>query len=235
MKNLRKSVLIVTSFIMLLTIRISAQEEPSTEKSDSPCSIGVDVVTNYVWRGSKLGTGPALQPSIKYTVGGFTAGIWGSFDADGYQEADPFISYEAPFGLTLGFNDYYYPTLDLFNVSDTAGSHAFEITAAYEIKGFSLSANYILNEAPGAGSKGGDTYFQLGYAFKNFDVFLGAGNGWYVPTNIGSDENEFKICNIGIGVNKEIKITDNFSVPVFGQVIVNPDQEKLFLVVGFTF
>jgi len=235
MRNLRRTFLIATAIFVLFITNASAQDEPVKEETTSPFSIGVDVVTNYVWRGSKFGTGPALQPTVKYTIGGFSAGVWGSFDAAGYQEVDPFITYTAPFGLTLGAYDYYYPTQDLFNVSDTAGSHGLELTAGYTIKGFSLSANYIVNEAPGAGTKGGDTYIQAGYAFKYFNVFIGAGNGWYIPTNIGTDENEFKICNIGIGATKEIKITDNFKIPVFGQIIVNPDQERLFLVVGLSF
>jgi len=235
MKNLRILILIFTLVTILFSVKVTAQDEPATDESDSPFSVGVDVVTNYIWRGSKFGSGPALQPSIKYTIGGFSAGIWGSFDASGYQEADPFISYTAPFGLTLSVNDYYYPELDLFDVSDTSGSHGLELIGAYEFKGLSLTVGYIVNEAPGAGTKGGDTYVQAGYSFKNFDIFIGAGNGWYVPTNIGSDENEFKICNIGISTSKEIKITESFKIPVFGQIIVNPDQEKLFLVVGLTF
>lgn len=235
MKTSRKTLLILSAIFMLFVTNISAQDEPVKEEAASPFSVGVDVVSNYIWRGTKFGTGPVLQPSVKYTIGGFSAGVWGSFDAAGYQEADPFISYTAPFGLTLGVNDYYYPTLDLFNVSDTAGSHGLEITGGYAIKGFSISANYIVNEAPGAGTKGGDTYIQAGYAFKNFNIFVGAGNGWYVPSNIGTDENEFKVCNIGIGATKEIKVTDSFKIPVFGQIIVNPDQERLFLVVGLTF
>jgi hypothetical protein len=79
------------------------------------------------------------------------------------------------------------------------------------------------------GTVGGDTYIQAGYAYKNFSVFLGGGNGWYTL------DNEFKICNIGIGATKEITVTDSFKIPVFGQVIYNPDRKQLFAVVGFSF
>jgi hypothetical protein len=226
--------LLCAMFLFSIT-KVTAQDEPAKEESSSPFSVGLDAVSNYVWRGSKL-SGASLQPSVKFSKGGFTAGVWGSFgltsDTTGlipYGEADPYISYTAPFGLSIGLTDYYLTSADLFNVSDTACSHGVEINAGYTVKGFSVSANYIVNEAPGVGTVGGDTYLQLGYAYKNFNVFVGAGNGWH------TSDTEFNLCNIGIGATKEIKVSNTFSIPVFGQIIVNPDKEKLYLVVGFTF
>jgi hypothetical protein len=199
------------------------------EESPSKFSAGADLYSNYVWRGTKLGTGPAVQPTVKFVTGGLTIGVWGSFDAHGYMETDPYVSYAFKFGLSLGMTDYYYPGQQFFDVSDTTGSQAFEINAGYTIKGLSLSANYIVNQAGGAGSAGGDKYFQAGYAFKHCNIFLGAGDGWHT-----SDGN-FAICNVGIGTTKEIKITDSFSIPVTGQVILNPEREQLYVVVGFSF
>ena len=134
-----------------------------------------------------------------------------------------------PFGLSLGLTDYYYPGLKAFEVSDTAGSHAFEINAGFVKGGLSLSANYILNQAGGAGSAGGDMYFQAGYAFTYFNVFMGAGDGWH------TSDGKFALCNIGLGTSKTIKLTDTFSIPVSGQIILNPDKEKIYVVVGFSF
>ena len=39
----------------------------------------------------------------------------------------------------------------------------------------SAECKYIVNEAGGAASAGGDMYFQAGYAFKDFNLFAGAG------------------------------------------------------------
>jgi uncharacterized protein (TIGR02001 family) len=228
MRNLRITLFLLSAMLLFIETNITAQDALAKD-STSPFSVGADVVSTYVWRGSAF-SGPSIQPSVKYTKGGFSVGIWGSVDFAGtYAEADPFISYTAPFGLTVGVSDYYYPGLDLFEVSDTAGSHGLELNLGYTIKGFSLSANYIVNEAPGAGTVGGDTYIQAGYVFKNFNVFLGAGNGWY------TSDTDFAICNIGLSATKEIKVTDTFSIPVFGQIVVNPEKKNLFLVVGFTF
>jgi len=224
MKKLRLLMIAMVAIMIVSSTRINAQDEAPK----SSFEVGADVYTNYIWRGTKLGTGPALQPSVKFVTGGLTLGVWGSFDANGFMETDPYISYSFPFGLSLGMTDYYLPGLQFFEVSDTAGSHAFELNAGFTKGGLSLSANYILNEAGGISSTGGDMYFQAGYTFKIFSIFLGAGDGWH------TSDGDFAVCNIGIGATKEIKITDTFSIPVNGQVILNPEKEQLYVVVGFS-
>jgi len=215
--------------LMTLVVVSLTQVQAQEETKSSNFSVGADLYTNYIWRGSKFGTGPSLQPSVKFVTGGLTLGVWGSFDASGYAEADPYISYSFPFGLSLGMTDYYYPGLLFFETSDTAGSHAFEINAGFTKGGLSLSANYIINEAGGAASAGGDMYFQAGYAFTSFNMFVGAGDGWH------TSDGKFALCNVGLGTSKIIQLTDKFSVPVTGQVILNPDKEQLYIVVGFSF
>ena len=199
------------------------------EARNQEFNVNVDLYSNYIWRGSKLGTGPAVQPSVEFSGGGLTIGVWGSFDANGYTEADPYFSFTFPFGLSLGMTDYYLPDLPLFETSAASGSHALEMNGGFTKGGFSISANIILNEAGGIASAGGDKYFQIGYAFRNIDVFAGAGDGWHTI------DGDFNICNIGVGTSKEIRITDNFSIPLSGQIIFNPDREKLFIVAGFSF
>jgi hypothetical protein len=215
--------MIISAFLFS---NLTAQEEEN--ENQSKFSAGADFYSSFIWRGSKLGTGPAFQPNIDFSTGGLTIGVWGSFDAAGYMESDIYASYSFPFGLTLGVTDYYLPDLDIFDVSDTAGSHGIELTAGFEIKGLSLSANYIINEAGGVGTAGGDMYFEAGYAFEYVSLFLGAGNGWH------TSDGEFAICNVGLGTGKTIKITDSFSVEVTGQVIFNPERKQLFGVVGFS-
>lgn len=188
---------------------------------------GVDLYSSYVWRGSKF-AGPSVQPSVKFTAGGLTAGVWGSYDFTGYKETDPYISYSSPIGLSVGVTDYYYEG-DITDFSDSTGSHALEVNLGYTIKGLSLSGNYIVNEAGGAASMGGDMYFQATYAFSSFSAFVGAGNGWH------TSDSKFNVCNIGIQASKSIDLTEKFSIPVTGQVIVNPDKKQLFMVVGLSF
>lgn len=217
----KKITLVVFALLAICSLNLKAQE---AEKK-SPFTVGADFYSNYIWRGSLLGTGPAFQPSVKFNSGAFTAGVWGSFDAAGYAEADPYISL-AFGGLSVGLTDYYYPRAGGSFASDS--TNAVEINAGYTIGGLSLSANYILNKASVAASAGKDKYFQAVYAFKNVNFTLGAGDGWH------TSDGKFAICNIGIGTGKVIKITDSFSIPVTGQVVFNPEKNKMYMVVGFS-
>jgi hypothetical protein len=230
---MKKHAWLISGVVVLafaLSTHVLAQDANlSTEKeSESAFSIGTDFVSSYIWRGTKEGQGPSLQPYMQFEKWGLAIGVWGDFDASGYSEADPYISYSFPFGLSLTVNDYYFPSNKLFDFSKDSSSHALEITADYAIGGLSLSANYIVNKSTVMESEGSDLYFEAGYEFKNFNIFLGAGNGWHTT------DGNFTVCNIGIGTSREIKITDNFSLPVSGQVIVNPDLEALYLVVGIS-
>ena len=227
MYNQKRTIMkkIYTLLIALVFVVTMASE------SKAQLTAGVDLYSSYVWRGTKFG-GPCIQPSVKYTAEGLTAGIWGSYDVTGYKETDPYISYSLPIGLSLGVTDYYYEG-DLTDFSDTTGSHAFEVNLGYTLKGLTLSGNYILNQAGGAGSMGGDLYFQATYAFKSFSAFVGAGNGWHTLNKDNGDD-KFNICNIGIQASKTIEVTDKFSIPVTGQIIINPDNKKIYMVVGIS-
>ena len=96
------------------------------------------------------------------------------------------------------------------------------------MKDFSLAANYMLNEAGGALTAGGDMYFEAGYAFKNFSLFAGAGNGWHTT------DGTFGLVNVGISTQKEVKITDSFSLPIAGSLILNPKTEQFFIVAAIS-
>ena len=42
-------------------------------------SIGADVVSRYVWRGTDYGNAAAVQPFIETNLGPITVGAWGSW------------------------------------------------------------------------------------------------------------------------------------------------------------
>jgi hypothetical protein len=212
--------------MMISPINLNAQEEKS-----SPFDVGGDLVSSYLWRGTKFGTGPAIQPYVSFAVGGFEIGGWGSysFGNSSFAEADIYLSYGFDFGLSIGLTDYYYPGTMYGDYSRESGAHAFEINLGYEIKGFSISGNVVLNEAGGAGSSGGDLYFEAGYSFKYFGIHLGAGDGWHTSTG------KFEVVNIGLTASKDITITDKFSLPVSGALIWNPQREQYNVVVGISF
>ena len=126
-----------------------------------------------------------------------------------FQEMDLYMGYEFSNGLYLGLTDYYYPG----SAYGKMDSHALELNASYTTDAFSIAANYIFNEAADAGSVGSDMYFELGYSLDQADVFVGAGDGWH------SNSGDFALVNIGISTDKEIEVTDTFSIPVSGSAI----------------
>ncbi len=230
MKRVKKAIAaVVIASMGVLTA--SAQDSTAVESTNG-FDTGLDIYSSYIFRGSKFGTGPAFQPWVSYTYGGFSIGSWGSVSsgAEEASEMDLYAAYEFGFGLSLGVTDYYYTGNDWMNYTlDSTGSHGLEVNAGYSIKGISLAANYIPTQSLGAGTAGGDMYFELGYEFEKFSVFAGAGDGWH------SADGEFKLVNLGISTGKEVEITDKYSLPISGSVIVNPDKKELFLAVGLSF
>lgn len=216
----------LTAVMVVLGVGIFAQE------SESKWTAGADVVSAYVWRGLYL-SNAAVQPGLTFSSGGFSAGAWGSASFDGALEADLYAAYTFDFGFTLGATDYYFPSIeggnDYFDTSKATGAHIFELNGGYEISGFSLAANYVLNEAGGAASAGGDKYFEVGYAYKNISLFVGGGDG------LQTEEGDFNVTNIGIGVTKELTITPSFTLPLTCSAILNPDREKFWLVAAISF
>jgi uncharacterized protein (TIGR02001 family) len=186
-----------------------------------------DLVSSYVWRGTKF-SDVSIQPTLDFTTGGFSVGAWGSAGFDGFLEADLYAKYAFGFGLTVGVTDYYYPGTSYFDFSKASGGHGLEVNLGYTTGGLSLGANYILNQAGGAATAGGDKYFEVGYAFEKFSIFAGAGDGWHTP------DAKFAVCNVGISTTKTIKITDSFSLPLKATAVLNPKTEQFFLVAGIT-
>ncbi|GAA5521105.1 hypothetical protein LQ318_05130 [Aliifodinibius salicampi] len=216
--------------LSILFVATGFQTVKAQDDGEVNVSTGVDIYSTYVWRGVAY-AGPSLQPYVELGAGGFTLGAWGSQGIDGlitsgtasngFQEMDLYTAYSFDFGLSLGVTDYYYPGT-LFFEED---SHAFELNGGYTVGDLSLSANYIF---AGGGSVGDDVYFQLGYDVGQANLFIGGGDGWH------STDTEFTIVNIGIGTSKEIEITDSFSLPVSGAVILNPDTEQFYITAGIS-
>ncbi len=222
-KHLKTAVLILFGTILTFTLN------PDTTKAQE-FDAGFDLYSTYVFRGVAF-SGPSFQPYVEFSTGNFSIGAWGSQGIDGYagelgfQEMDLYASYEFDFGLSIGFTDYYYPGTEYFD----SDSHAFELNLGLDLGSFSLSGNYIFNEAEGAGSEGGDLYFEAGLSFGNANLFLGAGDGWH------STDGDFALVNVGLGVSRDIKVTESFSIPLNGAFILNPDTEQFYIVVGVSF
>ncbi len=246
---MKKILMITASVLLLITFipNVKAQE----------WNTGLDIYSSYIWRGAKFGSGPAFQPSVEFSTGGFAIGAWGSVasSTDEGFEMDLYTSYSVG-GLTIGLTDYYFGG----DWTEYKTMHYLEPSLSYAVGGFSISAYYMflagsdamagtagspamVNLTTGAitpavegmdaveasdfGSSA-DLYFEAGYSFSSVDLTLGAGNGQYTV------DGEFNICNIGVGTSKEVKLTESFSLPVSGAVILNPSTGGFFITVGIS-
>ena len=214
---MKKLLFTLLLFAVLPAVTIAGEKEGQV-------NAGADLVSSYLWRGTRFGNGAAFQPVLEYSRGGFTLGAWGSYGfADGeFSEADLYTAYAFDFGLSLGLTKYYFPGSSFFQ----GNAHAWEINGGFAKGPFSLSANYMLNE--GAGSAGGDIYLEVGLTTGPVSWFAGAGDGWHTP------DGKFSFCNIGVTGSKEIKITDTYSLPVFSTLVLNPKTEQFHLVFGIS-
>lgn len=222
--------LLITAFVLLF----GTPQIQTAEAQEVTVSPGLDLYSTYVWRGVAY-SGPSIQPYIELGVEGFALGAWGSQGIDGitssndvsngFQEMDLYASYSFDFGLSIGVTDYYYPGAATPFFEEN--SHAFELNGSYTIEDLSLSANYIF---AGGGSVGDDVYFEVGYSAGPADLFVGGGDGWHVS----APEDEFQIVNVGVGTSKEIQITDSFSLPVSGAVVLNPNTEQFYVLAGIS-
>ncbi len=211
MKKINKNIYLSVLALLLSAGTIQAQT-----------SLGADYVSAYIWRGAQLDAS-AVQPYIEYSTGNFTIGTWGSYSTSALnlQEVDFYLSYTVG-DLSVGITDYYIPVNDLFDF-DT--DHVVEANLGYSLGDISVSANYTF-----AGATDGDTYVEFGYSGSEFDVFAGLGDNVYV-NNINGDVG---LVNFGFSTSKEIEITEKFSLPVYGSLIINPESKKGYLVFGIS-
>ena len=189
---------------------------------------GADLVSSYVWRGTQFGSGSHIQPYMDLGSGNLTGGVWGSFPTSakgGGNELDLWVSYD--FGLlALTVTNYTFPNEGgvyadgegLFNGDYT------ELAASTSIMGVDLSAGYFTEVEA--------LYVELGFSTGAVDIALGYGDdqadGFYAGGGSG-------LVNMSFSGSKDIQISDNYALPVFGSFILNPEAETAFLVFGISF
>jgi hypothetical protein len=234
---------------LLLAISLSINgfsqqtEVVEQEESKHSLTLNADIVSRYVWRGLLYSPNPNIQPTVTYSIGGFSAGFWGSYAiASNLAEVDIFLSYTiGAFSVTL--NDYYVEDetdLSLNNYflwKNETTPHALEGSLAFggtESFPLSISASTFFYglDKDSVGTNYMSTYFELAYPTKiggtDVNFFLGG-----TPKK-GLYAQKAGIVNVGMGISKEIKLTDHFSLPISSSIVVNPLAKDVFLVFGIT-
>ena len=231
---MKKIVLLACGMVMSMTAL--AQDEIET-------TICGDVVSSYIWRGQDLGNA-SLQPTLGVGYKGLSLTAWGSVglaNADDTKEFDLTLAYSAG-GFNIGVTDYWFnagldPENRYFKYDAHGTNHVFEANVGYDFGVASLQwfTNFAGNDGFNKdGKRAYSSYVEVVVPFKlaTVDWTATAGAVPYATDFYGT--NGFAVTNLSLRATKDIKVTDSFTIPVFGQVTGNPCSQKAYLVLGFT-
>jgi hypothetical protein len=230
---MKKIVLFVMGLVMSMTTH--AQEIETT--------ISGDFVSSYIWRGLDLAS-TAIQPTLGVAYKGLSLTAWGSYgltNPDDTKEFDLTLAYTTG-GFNIGIIDYWFsvgqdPDSRYFKYDAHGTNHIFEANIGYDFGFASLQwyTNFAGNDGYNKdGKRAYSSYFEANVPFKlaTVDWTATAGAVPYATDLYGTSG--FAVTNLALKATKDIKVTDSFSIPIFGQVVANPCSQKAYLVLGFT-
>jgi hypothetical protein len=205
--------------------------------------ISGDIVSSYIWRGQDLGSA-AIQPTLGVGYKGLSLTAWGSYglvNSDDVKELDLTLAYSFG-GLNIGVTDYWFdagldPDNRYFKYDAHRTNHLFEANIGYDFGIASLQwfTNFAGNDGVNNdGKRAYSSYVEAAVPFKlsSIEWTATAGAVPFATTFYGTSG--FAVTNLSLRATKEIKVTDTFSIPIFGQVTANPCSQKAYLVLGFT-
>ena len=215
----------------------------ATAQDEVETTVSGDFVSQYIWRGQDLGSA-AVQPTFGVAYKGLSLSAWGSYGlvnpAD-TKEFDLTLAYTAG-GLNIGITDYWFnagldPDARYFKYDAHGTNHVFEANIGYDFGIASLQAytNIAGNDGVNKdGKRAYSTYVELAAPFKLAAVNWSASLGVVPFATDSYGTSGMAVTNVSLKATKDIKITDSFSIPVFGQVVGNPCSQNAYLVFGFT-
>jgi hypothetical protein len=230
------------SLFIVCILSLKAFESRAQANEGSPWYVSCELSSKYVWRGLEYGKSPTLFPSINYESGSFLAALSGAYAFDGsHQEVDVGLSYTIKEMVTLGLNDYYFPSAvgqndSYFRFCHSDTGHNVEASATLTPTKLpmwlKLSCYVYGADKDSTGKQAYSTYAELGYqyVFKNEDklsLALGANlnKGFYTDYEQGANV-------VNIMLKYESWFTFNkFRLPVSASYVLNPYRNKSY----FTF
>jgi len=206
-------------------------------------TVKADAVNQYIWRGQDLGN-VALQPTLGVAYKGLSLTVWGSVgltSAADTKEFDITVGYTAG-GLNVGVTDYWFslgsdPAGRYFMYDAHGTNHVFEANIGYDFGLASLQwyTNFAGNDGVNDdGERAYSSYIELAVPFRlgSTDWTATAGAVPFATTSYGTTG--LAVTNLAVKATKDIRVTDSFTIPVFGQLVGNPCAQKAYLVFGFS-
>jgi hypothetical protein len=145
-------------------------------------------------------------------------------------------------GLNIGVTDYWFnagldPDGRYFKYDAHSTNHLFEANIGYDFGFASLQwfTNFAGNDGVNKdGNRAYSSYVEATVPFRLATVDWTATAGAVPFATDFYGTSGFAVTNLSLRATKDIKVTDSFSVPIFGQVTGNPCSQKAYLVLGFT-
>ena len=227
----------IVCFAMMLVASATAFAQDEVETT-----VSADVVSQYIWRGQDLGS-VSLQPTLGVSYKGLSLTGWGSVgltEPADTKEFDLTLAYTIG-GLNIGVTDYWFdnigPETRYFKYDAHGTNHVFEANIGYDF-GFAsiqLYTNFAGNDgAKKDGKRAYSSYGEIAVPFKLAAVDWSATIGAVPHYTTSYGTTGFAVTNVSLKATRDIKVTDSFSIPVFGQVVANPCAQKAYLVFGLT-
>lgn len=237
--TLSKSVCLIILFSCLVsTATVKGQ-------SEIEINLGADLVNSYVWRGYKQAAA-SVQPSLSASLSGFSLGAWASTDftsTDGKKEVDFTASYQTN-RFKIAATDYWWDGEGKYRYFSNPGigsnGHYLEATLGYTLaESFPLSLTwntFLLGKGNKKidGSNSYSTYIELAYPFSVQGVNMRISTGFTPWESAVYGTTGFKFTSITLSATKGIKITDSYTLPIFANIICNPELEDIHFVFGIS-
>lgn len=229
----------ILSIVFFVQPNIVAQSD--SVDTDEHFFIGTDLVSSYIWRGSSLVSSPCIQPSASAMYQNFSLEIWGSNSFNGgWFETDVSLMYENS-NLRIGFTDYYF-TDDLgvgnyFIYYPSNSNHIIEASA--EFKGTEnipfrlMAASYILgSDLDPNDNRRYSTYLEAGWMFSSGKTEGEVKFGFTPAESVYAAGAAW--IQAAIRLDREIKISNSFELPIFSEFVINPYLGDAFFFVGLS-
>lgn len=204
-------------------------------------SVGLDIVSGYLWRGQDLGN-VSIQPSAGVSYKGFSLSAWGSvgFDKEDDKEFDLTLGYGIG-GFSVSVTDYWFNSgAGYFHYGAHNTAHVFEAQVGYDFG--PVAVNWFTNFAGDdglnkSGKRAYSSYISVAAPFRlgGIDWTAEVGATPWATTFYNDGANGFEVCDVTLKASKELKITDSFSLPVFAQLTWNPATEGAYFAAGLSF
>ena len=182
---------------------------------------------------------PVLFPNINYSNGGFYAYLMGGYSINGkYAEVDMGLSYSYNW-ITIGVNDYYYPTTTVpndqyFNYNNDETGHWLEAAVTFapeQMPAYLTVSNFFYGADKNLeGKQAYSTYAELGthYDFLNDHQLSLAVGAAFNKSCYNGYAHDFSVCNIELKYTYNVAVKD-LALPLSVAYIINPVYEKAFV------